>query len=352
MSNETPSFRDARKEMILSTFRSLFDAIIKKKVSISERFNPDMKEYNEVVRPTKVFTIPDIHGDVIALRMSLESMRLIDSKGKWIGGSSVVQFLGDYIDRGQNSLDVFDFLIRLQKDSEKDGGHINLLVGNHEAMMLGAIADVNGYRDLWMDFANGGNAFVVEISRKYNLKSMDALWERMGNLFLYGGKYSALFSSMKLVSQVDDVLYVHGGLNLEWASQFHEMGYEGMNQMWSEVFLELEKGNYTRFHQLMDSHSPLWLRYKLDIETMDDDEIAGISDFLNKKGVNAVVVGHDILPFGSEIHEGFKKQGIKMIATDVEISSRGGFPSSCGGIQIDKKGLIKGYFGSDSYYIS
>ena len=59
------------------------------------RLNPEGKDFDEIKRETDVFYIPDIHGDVVALRQSLSALGLIDENDNWIGDNKVLQFSGD-----------------------------------------------------------------------------------------------------------------------------------------------------------------------------------------------------------------------------------------------------------------
>jgi serine/threonine protein phosphatase 1 len=63
--------------------------------------------------------------------------------------------LGDYIDRGPDSKQVLDFLIRRQTDQ---GAHFVCLRGNHEEMLLRAADKQRSDRDLMTWWGNGGEA--------------------------------------------------------------------------------------------------------------------------------------------------------------------------------------------------
>ncbi len=304
------------------------------------RINSEHLSYSELIRKTDVCSIPDVHGDISALKMSLYSMELIDSDGRWIGGNKVVQFLGDYIDRGTSSLEVLDFLSRLRPQAEEVGGSLKLLLGNHETIMIGAIVDFEHYRELWLYNNNGGNSFKKEFREKYPFESEDDFWKQMRQVFMDGGEYSELISSMEVASQVDDVLYLHGGISTEWIDVIANHDIDALNQMWKATVSDLKQGNFGKMSYFAHPKSPLWFRYG-HYAFMKDEEIYYIVDVLKKQGINAVVVGHDPLK-NPEINERFMDYGIKMIATDTSMSSAYGEASSQAGIMIDKKGNIYG----------
>ncbi|MFH0837638.1 MAG: metallophosphoesterase [Patescibacteria group bacterium] len=306
------------------------------------RRNSARLDYSEVVRETEVISIPDIHGDVAALKKSLQALDLTDSNDNWIGGSKVLVLLGDYIDRGETNLEVLDYLIKIKKQAEDAGGRVDLLVGNHESMMIGAMADWSTYREVWLNSDNGGDKVFKEVRKKYNLQSEHEVWQKMKELFAPGGEYHELLNSMKLVSQVDDVLYVHGGINDVWAKIIEDEGAEGVNQRWKKAYSGLYEGDFSEFEDVTGEYGPLWIRYKTDIKDMPEKKIARIAKALKKRGVNVVVVGHDRLDFGPEMHAGFEKHGIKFIASDVGMSSVFGYGSTEGGVKIDELGNIEG----------
>ncbi|MBN2444084.1 MAG: serine/threonine protein phosphatase [Spirochaetales bacterium] len=99
----------------------------------------------------KTYIIGDIHGCLGMLR------RLI-KKIDWQQDCDALIFLGDYIDRGEDSKGVIDFLIELSRKSD----HVRFLMGNHEGLFLdylengeteaflfnGGLSTLNSYRHL------------------------------------------------------------------------------------------------------------------------------------------------------------------------------------------------------------
>ncbi|MFH1410753.1 MAG: metallophosphoesterase, partial [Patescibacteria group bacterium] len=273
----------------------------------SDRRNSAKLDYSEVVRETEVIAIPDVHGDVAALKRSLQALELTDANDDWAGGNKVAVCLGDYIDRGDTNLAVLDYLIKIKKQAEDAGGRIDLLLGNHESMMIGAMADWSTYREVWLSSDNGGDKVFKEVRKKYHLQSEHEVWQKMKEMFAPGGEYHELITSMKLVSQVDDVLYVHGGINDVWARIMEDEGIEGVNQKWKKAYSDLSEGEFSEFRNIVSEYGPLWIRYKTDIKNMPEKKIARIAKALKKRGINVVVVGHDRLDFGPEMHAGFEK---------------------------------------------
>ncbi len=89
----------------------------------------------------KIFIIGDVHGCSEMLK------RLVEKIG-WDPGKDRLIFVGDYIDRGENSKGVVDFIVSLQEISPD----VTCLIGNHETLFLDYLNGVD--RKLFL--LNGG----------------------------------------------------------------------------------------------------------------------------------------------------------------------------------------------------
>jgi serine/threonine protein phosphatase 1 len=103
---------------------------------------------------SRVYAIGDIHGraDLLAL---LHAAILEDvAQAETTPNKLVAVYVGDYVDRGLHSREVIDLLLR----EPLPGFESVHLMGNHEDMMLGFLADA-GAGPQWL--ANGGDATLV-----------------------------------------------------------------------------------------------------------------------------------------------------------------------------------------------
>lgn len=130
------------------------------------------------------FAIADIHGRFAELEHLLSVIAQ--------AGATEYVFLGDYIDRGNNSRGVVSKLISLQKSDVK----CHFLKGNHEVMALNAMKDDEA--STYWGYC-GGDA---------TLKS-------------YGGtmddSHLQFLSELKLYHETNEAIFVHGSLNPETA---------------------------------------------------------------------------------------------------------------------------------------
>jgi hypothetical protein len=64
---------------------------------------------------------------------------VMDADQRWVGGTTKLWFLGDYLDRGRHGLEVIDLVRRLERSAVGAGGSVKPLLGNHELQFLAAL---------------------------------------------------------------------------------------------------------------------------------------------------------------------------------------------------------------------
>ena len=133
----------------------------------------------------RLLAIGDIHGCFDSLKELVENKIQLKKNDKLI-------LLGDYIDRGDKSKDVVDFIIELQEQ----GFDIIPLMGNHETLLLEAFENEKNVSK-WIQ--NGGN----ETLKSFGIASIN-------NLDL---KYQTFFKELKYYYSLDEFLFVHAGFN-------------------------------------------------------------------------------------------------------------------------------------------
>jgi serine/threonine protein phosphatase 1 len=134
---------------------------------------------------TRIFAIGDIHGCFDSLKELVENKIQLQKSDKLI-------LLGDYIDRGEKSKEVIDFIIELLEN----GYDVIPLIGNHEAMLIAACENEKNISQ-WIQ--NGGDK---------TLKSFD-----IGSLNDIESKYIKFFNDLRYYCSFEDFLFVHAGFN-------------------------------------------------------------------------------------------------------------------------------------------
>jgi hypothetical protein len=170
----------------------------------------------------RVVAFADVHGAYTELLTLLRESGVIDAQDRWAAGRTHVVSLGDLLDRGADSRQVMDLLMRLQGEAQSAGGQLHVVLGNHEAMNLlgdlryvdpgefAAYADVESpaeraqRRAAWeaAQGAGSGAAFDQKFPSGY-FGHRAALSPK--------GKYGQWLLSLPVAIAVNDSLFMHAG---------------------------------------------------------------------------------------------------------------------------------------------
>ncbi|NJN83381.1 MAG: serine/threonine protein phosphatase [Caldilineaceae bacterium] len=102
----------------------------------SEPAPPELAEIDDDPQLSDNFIIGDIHGQFDQLVGLLFRANLIDHKLAWSGEGAHLYFMGDFFDRGNGGLAALTMVMRLQAEAADAGGSVEMLVGNHEVLIL------------------------------------------------------------------------------------------------------------------------------------------------------------------------------------------------------------------------
>ncbi|MCK9207039.1 MAG: serine/threonine protein phosphatase [Salinivirgaceae bacterium] len=171
----------------------------------------------------RLFAIGDIHGCFDSLKELVENKIQLQKNDKLI-------LLGDYIDRGDKSKEVVDFIMELK---EKRFGIIPL-IGNHEVMLLDVYENEKNFSK-WIQ--NGGDKTLksFEIS---SLKGIES-------------KYIKFFKDLRFYYSFEDYLFVHAGFNDNVLNPFTD--YYSMLWKCKESYTNPLLANKTIIH----GHNPI-----------------------------------------------------------------------------------------------
>ncbi len=133
----------------------------------------------------RVIAISDIHGcfdpfyELVTIRIGLDK-------------TDMLILLGDYIDRGEKSKEVIDFIM----DLIKSGFNVMALTGNHEAMLIDSYSNP-GNLPLW--YLNHGMTTMQSFSLS-DIRDIE-------------GRYLKFFLNLSFYEVIGDLIFVHAGLN-------------------------------------------------------------------------------------------------------------------------------------------
>ena len=196
-------------------------------------------QFNDVNR---VVAISDIHGAYSAMLRTLQNAGVISDELSWSGGKSHLVIVGDILDRGPNSRDAMDLLMRLEGEAQAAGGRVHVLIGNHEAMNL--IGDLR-----YVSRAEYA-AFAAEETAVERTRWFEAYATRSGagedekaalridfdsrfppgffahrRAFAIDGEYGSWLLGKPVIIVIDGTAFVHGGVS----PMIGELGLQGVN---------------------------------------------------------------------------------------------------------------------------
>jgi hypothetical protein len=270
----------------------------------------------------RIVAVGDLHGDFSAWRDILRSARLVDDNGHWIGGDTVLIQTGDAVDRGPNSLEIIEDLMRLQKEAARAHGQLIPMVGNHEAMnLIGDLryvsaADYSAYADSRSasrrENVYNANKTAIEMAyrQKDPLMSGESIKQAWLETFPPGriehqiawsekGKIGRWMVKNPVVVLLDDTLFVHGGISPAYVDQT-------VAQINARAAAALTARNTDPTAIDNDEQGPLWYRGLAQPRASNAGEIlvartpaqiqpAGedqVNALLSAYGAKRIVIGH------------------------------------------------------------
>ncbi len=145
----------------------------------------------------KLVALSDVHGQFDTMVKLLQANGIIDDDMKWSFGDGHMVMVGDMLDRGPQVTEVLWLLYALEAEAAAAGGALHVLLGNHETMVF--------YDDLRY------------IHPKYAAVAKQ-LNDTYPGLFSEQTVLGRWLRSKPMLLQVNDMLFVHGGLSPEFAA--------------------------------------------------------------------------------------------------------------------------------------
>jgi len=256
----------------------------------------------------RIVAVGDLHGDYEHFVRILRRTGIIDRDDLWSGGKAHLVQLGDVMDRGDDARKIFDLIRRLEKEAKAVGGMVHQLIGNHEELNIAGLS-LNYYKE-YVTYKQLTDFLPVKFredeEEKFKKKNrgdgdIKAFWDNLmkdpnseafkepsqryyENFNMLAGKWLA---EQNVVIKINDTVFVHGGLNLEYASK----GLEAINNLYRSEFQKIFKGEaLPRQRITFAPDSPLWNRVLAEVPNPNSmDEVDKILAVLNAK---RMVVAH------------------------------------------------------------
>jgi hypothetical protein len=226
--------------------------------------------------PQRIIAIGDLHGDDGAWRDVTRAAGLVDTAGRWTGGTTILVQTGDVPDRGPHSLLIIRDLMRLQKEAKRAGGQVIALVGNHEAMNIAgdlryvdpgeyaAFVDSQSERRREITYADSKTSIEAFYRKQNPNMSSEAIkqawlgetplgWVEHRLAWSPKGEIGKWVLENPAVALVGDTLFVHGGIS----ATYGRMPIDAINR---RLQTELAARDESPTAIINDEQGPLWYR--------------------------------------------------------------------------------------------
>lgn len=224
----------------------------------------------------KIIAVGDLHGDSSAWQQIARAAGIIDVRGHWAAGNTILVQMGDITDREPDSLTIIRSLQQLQREAPRRGGKVIVLLGNHEAMNLlgdnryttageyAAFADsqsaarrsriFEANRAHLEAFYKAKNAAVTEDAVRSQWMAEHPLgWVEHQLAWAPSGELGRWATNNPAIAKVAGTLFVHGGISAEYSK-------EPLQSVNARVAKAMIAADDSSMSPLTDPLGPLWYR--------------------------------------------------------------------------------------------
>ena len=216
-----------------------------------------------------IAAISDIHGEYSSYINLMKSVGIIDDNLNWKFGKGHLVVLGDCFDRGNMVTEVLWHLFGLEKQAEKAGGKVHLLLGNHEILMLHKNLKYTNEKYNQVEAISG-----IDYPDLYSEESVLGIWLRY----------------KPTIISINDILFVHGGVSNEMVRR--KLKIVQVNRIISDMAFRkeiLSDKEYEDLKFLTKEKGPFFYRGFFEDKSFCESRIDSILNFYGK---NHIVVGH------------------------------------------------------------
>ncbi|MEJ2880296.1 metallophosphoesterase [Pedobacter sp. GR22-6] len=257
-----------------------FEVILKNKLIHEPALHPEAE---------KLLVLSDIEGNFEAFAKLLQANKVIDKDYNWIFGKGRLVFAGDMFDRGEQVTECLWMMYALEEKAITAGGYVHFVLGNHEIMNL-------------------------QGDDRYHQPKYKANAEKMGKKLseIYGedSELGRWLRTKNIVEKIGDLLIVHGGIGLEFASAVN-LPIQEINNLARRNYANGKATSSPDLNMKMifdEKWGPLWYRnyYGEDSHyigtkdttlnvTVRHPSQQELEDILAKYGANRIITGHTIV---------------------------------------------------------
>ena len=166
--------------------------------------------FKKLIKNMNIFAIGDIHGclnELTSLHKKILTHDKFDVK------NDLIIYLGDYIDRGKNSKEVINQILKLKNNKIKT---VNLM-GNHDEFMIDFLFNNKNNIENWLNFG------LDQTLRSYGIEVVDFIKDGFGDdiidqlrntlLEKMSEEHINFFKDLELSFSSEKYLFVHAGID-------------------------------------------------------------------------------------------------------------------------------------------
>jgi len=255
----------------------------------------------------RIVAVGDLHGDLPNALKVLEMSGVISESGNWTGNVDFFVQTGDIIDRGDDTLQLYEFMEKLRMEATAAGGTVLSNLGNHEFMnaigdwryvyqteikTFGSVAD----RQAMLSKGWVGRAW----RQNYTLATRLPLHTSLGDP---NTDYDPTEPSFDLSHSA--IAFMHGGLSptydnmAPFPSRINTIGHSFLKRLQDQIqppphppnsYPGLPSDTPPEERELYGTNGPLWYR---GLVQDSEENVCGVIDgILDKIGCRRIILGH------------------------------------------------------------
>lgn len=256
--------------------------------------------------PRTVYSVADLHGDFDNFKLILEGLGVAsfdDKDATWTGGQAILVSTGDTVDRGPNSLPIYQAFETLAAQAEEAGGEVVNVMGNHDLMNLQGDMRYVPKKEMSSEGDYGGAA------------ERNRIWSPEGPV----GK--DLRSRYVAAALREGTLFVHAGLEPTWLQKYEDL--DGLNRHVREL---VAVPRVSKREAVFGDNGPFWTR---SFSLSGEKKACRLAlKTLKLAGADRMTVGHTIQDDGVGTRCSSPETGPRLILADTAISSAYGGTAS------------------------
>ncbi len=242
-----------------------------------------------------IICIGDLHGDYDVFVKILKECGLIDSRLKWIGGSTYVIQMGDLLDGKRPGVKIDKSFIN--KTGEIELMNLVIELNSQAKLKNGAVISLLGNHELYPYYLKNDIKFKNDYIKTVDINNYKKQFNLSRNKFLQPGNLGGeLFARTRpLILQLGEFLFIHGSItDLLIENNINSKGYVDISKINKETSNWLN-GNRSvpEYLKDMDDYNPLFSRLYSSNKSLPLNDCKKIKNQLSYfKNAKYIVVGH------------------------------------------------------------